>query len=477
MSRLTILSVAEKPSVAKSLAEIIGRGQFTSRNGISPFNKVFEVEGDFRGQRCKMIITSVLGHMMNMEIDEAYSSWAGTNPLGLFDCKVYKTFNKAGEQLKATLEREIRNCDGLMLWLDCDLEGENIAFEVLNCCEKANPRIAGKVYRAKFSALNERDIFHTLNNPGIPNRHMNDAVDARQEIDLRLGAAFTRFQTLRLQSKFPQALNGHTLVSYGPCQFPTLGFVVDQYIKIQQFIPENFWRLTMEIETIDVDADPSGMKKKKKYPFEWERGRLYDHLSCFLIFEECCTADYAVVMECNSKPTTKMRPCPLNTVELQMEASRKLHITSDHTMDIAEKLYQAGHISYPRTETTVYKEGSNLIELITAQVNDGMWGGYAASLLDQQLFEWPRDGGQNDQAHPPIHPLKALTNSDPGSDEFKIYELITRHFLACCSRDAKGQQSTVKVEVSTAVQGELFKATGTKIIPLLCTLFLWLNTG
>jgi DNA topoisomerase III len=61
------------------------------------------------------------------------------------------------------------------------------------------------------------------------------SVDARQEIDLRLGAAFTRFQTMRLQAKF-EALKDSVL-SYGPCQFPTLGFVVERFLKIKNFIP------------------------------------------------------------------------------------------------------------------------------------------------------------------------------------------------------------------------------------------------
>ena len=90
----------------------------------------------------------------------------------------------------------------LLLWLDCDLEGENIAYEVIDIASAHNKRL--DIYRAKFSALIPRDIFRTLQHPERPNKHMSDAVDARQEIDLRLGAAFTRFQTMRLQGKCHQ---------------------------------------------------------------------------------------------------------------------------------------------------------------------------------------------------------------------------------------------------------------------------------
>jgi len=64
----------------------------------------------------------------------------------------------------------------------------------------------------------------------------------RQELDLRIGAAFTRFQTLRLQRRFPRHL-ANQLLSYGSCQFPTMGFVVERYKAIEEFIPETFWKI------------------------------------------------------------------------------------------------------------------------------------------------------------------------------------------------------------------------------------------
>jgi len=73
-----------------------------------------------------------------------------------------------------------------------------------------------------------------------------DAVDARSELDLRTGAAFTRFQTKLLQGKFQETHSG--VVSYGPCQFPTLGFVVARERRIEAFRSEDFWFLELEIQ-------------------------------------------------------------------------------------------------------------------------------------------------------------------------------------------------------------------------------------
>ena len=75
---------------------------------------------------------------------------------------------------------------------------------------------------------------------GVPDQRASEAVDARQEIDLRIGAAFTRWQTLRLRNKFADMPK---LLSYGPCQFPTLGFVVDRYWEREGFEAEKFWSI------------------------------------------------------------------------------------------------------------------------------------------------------------------------------------------------------------------------------------------
>ena len=77
-----------------------------------------------------------------------------------------------------------------------------------------------------------------------PNPLVSEAVEVRKELDLRIGAAFTRFQTLRLAKKFRSLVD--QLISYGPCQFPTIGFVVERYKAIERFIPEPFWKIKGE---------------------------------------------------------------------------------------------------------------------------------------------------------------------------------------------------------------------------------------
>lgn len=147
--------------------------------------------------------------------------------------------------IERNLQREARTCQRLILWLDCDREGENIAFEVLQVCRSVNPGL--RVSRAHFSALIPRDLFRATETLTDPNEHWAKAVDARQEIDLRIGAAFTRFQTMRLRRRFHLP----DLVSYGPCQFPTLGFVVERFLQRERFRSEPFWRIELSHRVAD----------------------------------------------------------------------------------------------------------------------------------------------------------------------------------------------------------------------------------
>ncbi len=108
------------------------------------------------------------------------------------------------------------------------------------------------VKRAFFSSTNPAEIQRAIRNLGLPNKNQSEAVDARIEIDLRIGAAFTRFQTLRIQRRF--GVDG--IVSYGPCQFPTLGFVVDRWKRREAFLPESFWSITVTVSLENETTSP-----------------------------------------------------------------------------------------------------------------------------------------------------------------------------------------------------------------------------
>uniref|UniRef100_A0A7N6AE04 DNA topoisomerase n=1 Tax=Anabas testudineus TaxID=64144 RepID=A0A7N6AE04_ANATE len=439
-----VLCVAEKNDAAKGIAEIMSGGRARRREGMSKFNKIYEYEYHLFGQNVMVTMTSVSGHLLGLEFKAPFQKWHSCNPVLLFDAEVEKYCPDNMIQIKRTLEKEVKQCQALVIWTDCDREGENIGFEIIDVCKAVKPNI--QVFRAKFSEITPNSIRRACENLVEPDANISDAVDVRQELDLRIGASFTRFQTLRLQKIFPESL-ANQLISYGSCQFPTLGFVVERFKAIQAFIPETFYKIKVlhEVEEDTVE-------------FSWKRNRLFNHTACLVLYQICMEDPIATVTSVTSKPKSKWRPLPLDTVELEKLASRKLRINAKETMKIAEKLYTKGFISYPRTETNIFPAALALGPLVEQQTQSPVWGMFAQGVLEQPGGPNPRQGKNSDQAHPPIHPTK-YSNTLQGN-EARVYEFIVRHFLACVSQDALGQETVVDIDIAQ----EQFSTSGLMII-------------
>ena len=172
-----------------------------------------------------------------------------------------------------------------------------------------------------------------------------DAVDARQALDLRVGAAFTRMQTLALQARFAQLFEGK-VVSYGPCQFPTLGFVVTRYEQVQSFVSEPFWYIYLAL------SRPGEYEEERLNVFGWKRGNLFDYDVAYMLYEMVLERPEARVTKVTNKNVKKWylylyqsimnyaqyssrKPLPLTTVELQKTGSRMLRMTPKQILDVS----------------------------------------------------------------------------------------------------------------------------------------------
>ncbi|KAJ3217572.1 DNA topoisomerase [Dinochytrium kinnereticum] len=441
---MRILAVAEKNRASKEIAGIIG-GRYQTKDTRLRFVKNYEFETTYNGAPCKVVMTAVAGHLMNHEFNPEHKNWDSTPIVACFDDPVKKIVTGNNVIIKANLEKEARKANLLMIWTDCDDEGENIGLEIKEVCEAVNRRLVVK--RARFSTFGPREIKNAWDRLGDLNMLQALAIDTRSEIDLRIGAAFTRLQTLRLRSQFPQIPQSSPL-SYGSCQFPTLGFVVDQYERFKSFSPEPFWG-------IDVFVDISGEKRQK---FNWARHRLFDHQIALAIYEMCLLNPVGRITSVREVPTEKWRPIPLATLELLKFCSSYYRIPSHRTVQIAEELYLQGLISYPRTETDEFIPGTNLQDIISQFTGNAEYGNHAQCLLNGE-FRHPRSGGHNDNAHPPIHPLKDA-GQNLNEEHKKVFNYIVRRFLACCSDNAKGKQTQITLEIA----GEVFSASGLVVI-------------
>ncbi|KPA81303.1 putative DNA topoisomerase III [Leptomonas pyrrhocoris] len=438
----TWLSVAEKPSVAKELAHSLCGGNCHTIASLSRFNPVFEFS--FEGKT--MLVTSVSGHLMEDQFPPNTKNWASYPFQGLFSAKITKYVRADLEPVKKNLEALASRADTLVLWLDCDREGENICFEVMQVVQSKRPRV--QVKRAHFSALTSRDLLHAVHNLQAPNKRLSEAVEARQEMDLRIGAAFTRYQTVKFRHLFEEIPG---VLSFGPCQFPTLGFIVRRHWQQQGFVPEEFFTLSVQ----------HGDTK-----FHSSRGSMYDQVAATLVYESMLQTaaeegHTGRITDVQQRPSHRRPPVPLATVVMQKLAATHLRISSERCMTLAESLYQEGLISYPRTETDSYTFQQNeLLDLVRAQTSNADVADFVHAMLADTATRVrpPLRGGHNDKAHPPIHPTKAWNATQ--EDRGKLYNLIVRHFLASLSPDAVAATTRVSAEFG----GEVFSAGGTTIV-------------
>ncbi|SBS87711.1 DNA topoisomerase 3, putative [Plasmodium malariae] len=497
MARIKVLNVAEKPSVASAIADILSKGKQNKKKSYSKYNPVFTFEYKIKNDTWYMYVTSVTGHLTEQKFDDRYKNWNNTDPQELFDAKITIYIEKDKKTIENNLKKYSKDCNMLILWLDCDREGEHICFEVINTCYVTNKKL--KIQRAQFSAVTEKDIIHAINNLKYPDRNLAYSVDVRREIDLRMGSIFTRFMTIRYINLVKSETN---IISYGPCQFPTLGFVVNRYLDIKHFKCEYYWYIKMqflcdmdgsstihseedsdtttdenkEIYSARMKKNETKKKKKKKrkkktntggssstnvVDFTWSRLKMFDHLGVVLIYEKLLENPLCRITNIYENDTKKYKPLPLNTLQMTKLVSKFFHISSKECMSIAEKLYNKGYISYPRTETNYFIDSMNLHKIVLEMKKNNIFGSYAAKLSQNNNFKQPRKGKLNDKAHPPIHPVKNMNKSEKIDEkEWKLYEFICRHFLAVCSDDAIGYNSKVIANIGE----EQFFCKGLKIV-------------
>ncbi|KAK2911000.1 hypothetical protein QQF64_026606 [Cirrhinus molitorella] len=446
----TVFMVAEKPSLAQSIAKILSKGSCSSRKGLNGACSVHEYTGSFMGQNVRFKMTSVCGHVMSLDFIGKYNNWDKVDPAELFS-KAPTEKKEANPKLNMVkfLQVEAKGCDYVVLWLDCDKEGENICFEVLDAIQPVMNKSYGSdrtVYRAKFSSITDTDICNAMNRLGEPNKNEALSVDARQELDLRIGCSFTRFQTKYFQGKYGNL--DSSLISFGPCQTPTLGFCVERHDKIQSFKPEAYWVIQAKVFK----------GKDSPLTLDWDRVRVFDRDVGQMFVNMVKTAKEARVDSVTKKEKAKQRPLALNTVEMLRVASSALGMGPQHTMQIAERLYTQGYISYPRTETTHYPENFDLKGTLKQQANSSFWGEMVKALLSEGINR-PRKGVDAGD-HPPITPMRAASESELGSDGWRLYDYITRHFIATVSPDCKYLQTTISFSIAT----ENFTCSGKTLI-------------
>ncbi|CDW89802.1 dna topoisomerase 3-beta-1-like [Stylonychia lemnae] len=448
-SPCVVMMVAEKPSIALSISEALSNN-FVKKNGVAKQCPVYTFKGNFQGQQASFRVTSVAGHVYNRDFPLDYQD-RRMDPKSLFEAPTVRRLDNSSRIIAKHLQAVSSGIDYMVLWLDCDKEGENICFEVLDICRRNIPSSKKqRVFRAKFSSIAKKDIQASFDALKFePSYNESVSVEARQIMDLKIGVAFSRFQT----QYFAHLLRGQSeirMITYGPCQTPTLGFCVDQAEKIKKFIPEPYW----SIETVIGDR-----VYDKTYYLKWQRGKIYDRTITSIIHARILGIQTAEVIDIKKSNAVQGKPQGLNTVKMLKVASKTYGMSAHDTMKIAEHLYLRGFITYPRTESTTYSSNFNFKEILTQHMSHPDWGNYAQMLLNGGMVK-PKKGVDAGD-HPPITPVKSATKSQLGDREWRLYNFISRNFFGSISHDASYEQVKVLFQVGQKDSvNEIFKLKG-----------------
>ena len=420
MSRGPEVIVTEKDNAARRIADILSGGAATAerRNDVNVYK--------WGGTRC----IGLSGHVVGVDFPPEYSDWRDVEPVELIDAPVRKTPTQEG--IVNALRRLARNASRVTIATDYDREGELIGKEAYELVREVNEEVP--VDRVRFSSITETEVTNAFADPDDLDFDLAAAGEARQVIDLTWGAALTRFLSLSARQL------GNDFISVGRVQGPTLKLIVDREREIRAFEPEAYWELFGELSK--ADGDPF----EAQYFFTNDAGneaeRVWDESVAETLTAALAATDEAVVDDVRRRTRTDEPPTPFNTTAY-IRAAGSLGYSAQRAMSIAEELYTAGYVTYPRTDNTVYPDDLEPRALLESLAASGRFGEDAASLLERETIE-PTEGDEETTDHPPIHPTGDLPGaSDLSADEWEVYELIVRRFLATCAPPATWERLRV----------------------------------
>lgn len=416
------LVITEKANAARRISTILSGGKTGSKKhgGVSVLT--FSAGDD------EYSVVSLRGHIIELDYPAEYGDWGKFSPVDM----VYAPQEKK-VKIKSILDaiKSIADqSDMVIIATDYDREGELIGMETV--------KYAGidlsKVRRAKFSALTKGEVDQAFSNLVEPDEKLADAAEARQIIDLSWGAVLTRLISLS------SGQVGKNFMSVGRVQSPTLKLLVDRDAEITAFEPVPYWTVGGRFGMLAFRG------AHESNPF-WKKEE------ADAVMKKCEGVKKGTVRLCETKLKEEYRPPPFDTTQLQVEAN-KIGIPPAVTMKLAEDLYTAGYISYPRTENTEYPISLGLKNILE-RLKDSDFAKEATEILAQEKIS-PSRGKRRTTDHPPIHPTSGARSSAMKGDKWKLYELIVRRFLATLAPNAEAEVTECLVDVN----GETFKAEG-----------------
>ena len=413
------------------------------------------------------IVEASVGHIRDLpgraaDIPAKYKkeAWAklGVNPEDGFT-PIYVV--SADKKKKVTdLKSKLKQADKLLLATDPDREGEAIAWHLL---ETLKPKVP--VERMVFNEITESAIREAAENTRELDMALVDAQETRRILDRLYGYEVSPVLWKKVMPR----------LSAGRVQSVATRVIVERERERMAFIPAEYWDLVASLVPQDASKQTptefdaklvalDGKRIAQGRDFD-DRGRLkgeaviVDKQKAHSLADALGTAPMHVTAV-EEKPYSRKPYAPFMTSTLQQEAGRKLHFTSARTMRIAQRLYENGHITYMRTDSTsLSKQGLDAARSAAREL-------YGADYVTDAPRTYDRKVKNSQEAHEAIRPAGerfATPGQLAGSldaEEFKLYELIWARTVASQMQDARG--TSMKVTVAGDASGEAceFAATG-----------------
>lgn len=379
-------------------------------------------------------VDATMGHLIDMP-----KSSLGVDVEHDYEPK-YITIRGKGELL-AKLKKEAKKADRIYLATDPDREGEAISWHLRNELEKDEKNKA-KITRITFNEITKNAVKNALKSPRDIDMDLVDAQQARRVIDRLVGYTISPL----LWKKIRKGL------SAGRVQSVALRMICDREAQIAAFIPEEYWSL---------DAILLHGKKKLTAAFYGgeKKQALSSEAEVDAILQKIGKDDF-IVSDIRKSERRKKAPLPFTTSTMQQEAAKSLGFATSKTMKLAQTLYEDGYITYLRTDSTRIADEADAAarSFIAAQFGEHYVNGGSSVQLKAQAEVKIQD------AHEAIRPTSLELSPEEAKaklprDEFRLYQLIYKRFLA--SRMSAALYSTESVKLRA---GEyVFTLNGSKL--------------